>query len=258
LAYSNLQVELEDRIAIVTINHPPANALNQATLQELEQAVDELEQNPLVKVIIVTGEGRFFIAGADIKEFTQLNGDNAQLLAEKGQRLFDKLEGLTKPVIAAINGACLGGGLELAMGCHIRLAAVEAKIGLPELNLGLIPGYGGTQRLPRLIGRGRATQMILTSEMIDGNEAYRLGLAEAVYPVEQLLAEAKKLAHTIAQKSSVTMKLALAAIHEGASLELEAGLKREAELFGEAFGTEDVKEGVAAFIEKRKPQFSDR
>ena len=242
----------------MTIHNPPANALNQTTLQELDQLITELAQDPQVKAIVLTGEGRFFIAGADIKEFTQLNGEEAQVMAEKGQRLFNRLEGLTKPVIAAINGACLGGGLELAMACHIRLAAAEAKLGLPELNLGLIPGYGGTQRLPRLIGRGRATQMILASEMIDGSEAHRLGLVEAVYPLEQLLEEAKKLAQAIAQKSSVTMRLALAAIHEGSDLELEAGLKREAELFGEAFRTEDVKEGVAAFIEKRKPQFSDR
>lgn len=257
MAYNNVKVEFEDRIAVVTINHPPANALNHTTLQELGLAITELEQNPQVKTIVLTGEGRFFIAGADIKEFTQLKEDEAQAMAEAGQRLFSRLERLTKPVIAAINGACLGGGLELALACHIRIAAAEAKLGLPELNLGLIPGYGGTQRLPRAIGRGRATQMILTSEMIDGSEALRLGLVEAVYPIDQLLAEAKKLAATIAQKSSATLKLALAAIHEGADLALEDGLKREAELFGTAFCTQDCKEGVAAFIEKRKPQFSD-
>jgi enoyl-CoA hydratase len=258
MTYTNLRLDVEDRVAVLTINHPPANALNQSTLQELDSALTQLENDPQVKVIVVTGEGRFFVAGADIKEFTLLSDTQAQAMAEKGQRLFDRIERSPKPVIAAINGACLGGGLELAMACHIRLAAPEAKLGLPELNLGLIPGYGGTQRLPRLVGRGKATQMILTSEMIGGVEAHRIGLVEAVYPVEELLAEAKKLAQTIAQKSSVTMKLALAAIHTGCELGLADGLSREAELFGEAFRTEDVKEGVSAFIEKRKPQFTDR
>lgn len=179
-------------------------------------------------------------------------------MAKRGQKLFDRLESFPKPIIAAINGACLGGGLELAMACHIRLAAPEAKLGLPELNLGLIPGYGGTQRLPRLVGRGKATQMILTSEMIGGEEALRIGLVEAVYPLDELLAKAKELAAVIAQKSSVTMKLALNAIHTGMTDGPVAGIEQEAKLFGQAFGTEDIKEGVAAFLEKRKPQFADR
>jgi enoyl-CoA hydratase len=256
--YSNWNVQKEDRIAVVTINRPPANALSHATLKELDALLDDLERDGQVKAIVLTGEGRFFIAGADIKEFTQLLPTDAEAMAKTGQQLFERLETFPKPVIAAINGACLGGGLELAMACHIRLAAPEAKLGLPELNLGIIPGFGGTQRLPRLVGRGKATQMILTSEMIDGEEALRIGLVEAVYPLEQLLDEAKKLAGVIAQKSAVALRLALEAVHAGTVRGKAEGMQREAELFGEAFGSEDVKEGVAAFLEKRKPQFADR
>ncbi|REK63344.1 MAG: enoyl-CoA hydratase [Brevibacillus sp.] len=256
--YSYWQVQKEDRVAVVTISRPPANALSQAALTELAALLDDLERDGQVKAIVLTGEGRFFIAGADIKEFTQLVPADAQAMAKAGQQLFDRLETFPKPIIAAINGACLGGGLELAMACHIRLAAPEAKLGLPELNLGLIPGYGGTQRLPRLVGRGKATQMILTSEMIDGEEALRIGLVEAVHPLDQLLDEAKKLAAAIAQKSAVALRLALQSVHAGTVLGKADGMQREAELFAEAFASEDVKEGVAAFLEKRKPQFADR
>ncbi|MFY0543743.1 enoyl-CoA hydratase [Brevibacillus sp. H7] len=258
MTYSHFLVKKENRIAVVSVNNPPANALNQPALKELRSILDELENEADVKVVVLTGEGRFFIAGADIKEFTQLNPTEAEALATAGQELFNRIETYPKPILAAINGACLGGGLELAMACHIRLAAAEAKLGLPELNLGIIPGYGGTQRLPRLIGRGKATQMILTSEMIGGEEAYRIGLVEAVYPLEQLLDEAKKLAEAIAQKSAVALRLALNAIHAGVIHGLHEGLQREAALFGEAFRSEDVKEGVTAFLEKRKPQFHDR
>ncbi|MBO8164487.1 MAG: enoyl-CoA hydratase [Brevibacillus sp.] len=257
MSYQNLKVAIENRVALLTIDHPPANALNQATLAELEAALSALEQDQEVKVIVLSGEGRFFVAGADIKEFTGLSGEDAEAMAVRGQRLFDRIESFGKPVIAAINGACLGGGLELAMACHIRLAAAEAKLGLPELNLGIIPGYGGTQRLPRLVGRGMATKMILTSDMIGGEEAHRIGLVDAVHPLEQLLPEARKLAAAISEKSGVALRLALAAI-QGSTLPLSDGLAREAKLFHEAFCSEDMKEGVAAFLEKRKPRFSDR
>lgn len=255
---SHWNVEIADHVAVVTITNPPANALSKSVLGQLGGLLDQWEQDARIKAIVLTGEGRFFIAGADIKEFTQLQSTDAEAMAKAGQELFDRLETFPKPIIAAINGACLGGGLELAMACHIRLAAQEAKLGLPELNLGLIPGYGGTQRLPRLVGRGKATQLILTSEMIGGEEAHRIGLVEAVYSAEQLLDEAKKLAATIVQKSAVTLKLALQAVHAATDLSLSDGLAREAALFGDAFRSEDVKEGVAAFLEKRKPQFADR
>lgn len=258
MSFPNLKVAIEGHTAVVSIDHPPANALNAQTFEGLRQMLDAYENDPQVKVIVLTGEGRFFIAGADIKEFANFGGEQAEALSLAGQQLFSRMEAFSKPIIAAINGACLGGGLELAMSCHIRLAAAEAKIGLPELNLGLIPGYGGTQRLPRLVGRGKATLMMLTSEMIGGEEAHRIGLAEAVYPAEQLLDEAKKLAAVIADKSAVAMRFALDAIHTGESLVMEEGLKYEAKLFGEAFTTEDMKEGVGAFLEKRKPQFKDR
>jgi len=258
MSFPNVKLSIEDRVAVLTIDHAPANALNKDTFQGLIQALDTLEKDEQVKVIVITGEGRFFIAGADIKEFAEFSTDQAQALSEAGQKVFDRMEAFPKPIIAAINGACLGGGLELAMACHIRLVATEAKLGLPELNLGLIPGYAGTQRLPRLIGRGMATKLTLTSEMISGEAAYQLGLAQGVYPVEQLLPEAKKLAHTIAQKSAVAIRLALEAIHAGIELGHKEGSQREAELFGKAFSTEDQKEGVAAFIEKRAPQFKDR
>ncbi|MFD2369988.1 enoyl-CoA hydratase [Brevibacillus sp. GCM10020057] len=255
---SRWNVQITDRVAVATITNPPANALGQPVLAQLNELLDQWERDEQIKVIVLTGEGRFFVAGADIKEFTGLKAADAEALSKSGQALFDRLEKFPKPIIAAINGACLGGGLELAMACHIRLAAHEAKLGLPELNLGLIPGYGGTQRLPRLVGRGKATQLILTSEMIGGEEALRIGLVEAVYPAEQLLEEAKKLASAIASKSAVTLKLALTAIQGSAELPLSEGLALEAKLFGDAFTTEDAKEGVSAFLEKRKPVFTDR
>lgn len=256
MAYTALQVEVADRVAWITISNPPANALNQTTLTELGAALDQLESDDLVKAVVITGEGRFFIAGADIKQFTQLGAKEAEALSVAGQTLFRRIETLGKPVIAAINGACLGGGLELAMACHIRIAATEAKMGLPELNLGIIPGYGGTQRLTRIVGRGKATQLMLTSEMIGGEEAHRIGLVEAVFPHEQLLDEVKKLAAAITAKGRLAVSYTLQAID--ASFAGESGYQKEAELFGKAFSTEDAKEGISAFIEKRKPEFSDR
>lgn len=255
---SRWNVQIADRVAVATITNPPANALSKPVLAQLGELLDQWANDAEIKAIVLTGEGRFFIAGADIKEFTELQSADAEVMAKSGQALFDRLENFPKPIIAAINGACLGGGLELAMACHIRFAAHEAKLGLPELNLGLIPGYGGTQRLPRLVGRGKATQLILTSDMIGGEEALRIGLVEAVYPAEQLLDEAKKLATAIATKSAVTLKLALAAIQGAVELSQSEGLAKEAKLFGETFTSEDMKEGVGAFLEKRKPNFADR
>ncbi|RNB90372.1 enoyl-CoA hydratase [Brevibacillus fluminis] len=258
MAYTTVHYEVADRVAWLVINNPPANALNQATLTDLGAALDEAAKDDQVKAVVITGEGRFFVAGADIKQFTQLGEAEAQALSETGQALFARIEAFRKPVIAAINGACLGGGLELAMACHIRFAAAEAKLGLPELNLGIIPGYGGTQRLPRLVGPGKATQLMLTSDMIGGEEAQRIGLVEAVYPVEVLLDEVKKLAAAITAKGQLAVAYTLEAIQASFSEDHDAGYRTEARVFGQVFGTEDAKEGISAFIEKRKPEFSDR
>ncbi|MBO8170458.1 MAG: enoyl-CoA hydratase [Bacillaceae bacterium] len=255
---SNVHLEVKERIACVTIDHPPANALNRATLEELEQVLDRVEKDSDIKVAVVTGEGKFFVAGADIKEFLQVNRDEGDGLARLGQRVFNRIENLKKPVIAAINGACLGGGLELALACHIRIAASDAKLGLPELNLGLIPGYGGTQRLPRVIGKEKATELILASRMIDGEEAFQTGLVSKVVPLESLMDEVQSLARTIASKSAVSLQLALEAINDGLNAPLEKGLELEAENFGKAFASEDMLEGVQAFLDKRSPQFKDK
>ncbi|WP_232695689.1 enoyl-CoA hydratase [Brevibacillus daliensis] len=258
MSYPNVKLSKENHVAVITIDHQPANALNQTTLKSLGEALDDLASDDQVKAVVLTGEGRFFIAGADIKEFTELDEQKAVAVSEVGQQLFNRMETFSKPIIAAINGACLGGGLELAMACHIRYAAPEAKMGLPELNLGIMPGYGGTQRLPLLVGRGKATELILTSQLIDGEEAFKIGLVDALFPVEQVVEEAKKLANKISEKSAISVKLSLDAIHHGLLHGVEAGYKQEAKLFGQVFTTEDRKEGVAAFIEKRKPNFTNR
>ncbi|MEB1807723.1 MAG: enoyl-CoA hydratase [Bacillaceae bacterium] len=255
-----LSVKVEQQIATITLNRPPANALSSQLLQELAQAFDEVEHNEDVSVIILHGEGRFFAAGADIKEFTTLeSGAKFAESATEGQRLMNRIEAFPKPVIAAIHGAALGGGLELAMACHIRLATEDTKLGLPELQLGLIPGFAGTQRLPRIVGQAKATELILTSEPISGSEALSLGLINSVYSEQALMMEeAYKLAGKIAKKSSFTVKLALEALTYAKDANFTAGLEKEAELFGAAGESHDSKEGIQAFIEKRKPEFKNK
>ncbi|MCT8137447.1 enoyl-CoA hydratase [Anaerobacillus sp. CMMVII] len=257
--YQFFLVKQEDRIATVTINHPPANALSSPLLRELSTVFDELESNEEVKVIVLHGQGRFFAAGADIKEFTtvETGADFAQL-AEYGQKLFDRIEQFKKPVIAAIHGAALGGGLELAMACHIRLVSTTTKLGLPELQLGLIPGFAGSQRLPRYVGVAKAAEMLLTSEPISGSEAVSLGLANHAYNEEELMERAYELAKKLTKKSAVSMKLALELLTYANNYRFEEGVNKEAELFGIAFDSEDGQEGIKAFIEKRPPQFKDR
>lgn len=257
MTLTRFSVAREGRVAIATLDHPPANTLDTVAIAELGRVLEELEADAAVKVVVLTGAGRFFAAGADIKEFVGKTPEEGEAMARAGQKVMDRLEAFPKPVIAAINGAALGGGLELAMACHIRIAADAAKLGLPEINLGLIPGFGGTQRLPRLIGRGRATELILTGEMITGEEAFRLGLVNRVVPLERLMDEARALAERIAAKSAVTAALALEAL-QGVEAPLAEGLDREARLFGRAFATEDCREGVQAFLEKRPPHFRDR
>lgn len=251
---------VEDGIAIVTIDHRPVNALNRQTLQELGQLADAIAAEPAVKVIVVTGAGSLaFVAGADIKEVGELGSvEAAKEMAALGQAVFLKLQRLPKPVIAAINGVCLGGGLELAMACHLRIAGDRARFGQPEVTLGIIPGWGGTQRLPRLIGAAKATEWILTGDMVMSQEALRLGLVNQVVPQDQVLKAAKDLARKIASKSAVAVTHSLRAIEAGRELPLAEGLAKEAEAFGAVAASEDSKEGVRAFLEKRQPQFKDR
>ena len=253
-----LKWRAEDGVAIVTINRPPANALAQQLIRELDELMTEVEHNNDVRVVLLHGEGRFFSAGADIKEFTDVSSEQQAVnLAENGQAVFDRLESFPKPVIAAIHGAALGGGLELAMSCHIRYVAEDAKLGLPELNLGIIPGFGGTQRLPRYVGLAKAAEMIFTGEPIAGAEAVQWGLANKAVPQEELLPQALELAKKIAKKSPVSLKAAIHAL-QYSKKSFEEGIKAEAEQFGIVFNSEDAKEGIQAFIEKRQPTFSGK
>lgn len=255
----SLSWKVEDGVAIVTINRPPANALAQNLIRELDELLTEVEQNNDARVILLHGEGRFFSAGADIKEFTELTSkDQYARLAENGQTVFERLETFPKPVIAAIHGAALGGGLELAMSCHIRYVAEDAKLGLPELNLGIMPGFGGTQRLPRYVGVAKAAEMMFTGEPISGREAVEWGLANKAFPQEELLPNALQLAKKIAQKSPISLKAVINALQYSKSASFHDGIQAEAELFGTVFESEDAKEGIAAFLEKRQPTFSGK
>lgn len=250
---------VENGVATLALNHPPANTLTLDLLLELEAAFDALAADSVVKAIIVTGTGRFFIAGADIRVLAGIpSSREGTEMAMRGQAIFNKIEACPKPVIAAINGVCLGGGLELAMCCHIRLAAEGARLGQPEINLGIIPGFGATQRLSRLIGRSKATELILTGDLISAQEAKALGLLSQVIPPEDLLRQAQGLARKIASKGQLAVRSALRAIHQGSELGLREGLDLEAHLFGELCDSEDKKEGTSAFLEKRQPRFQDR
>ncbi|MGO4888634.1 enoyl-CoA hydratase [Anaerobacillus sp. MEB173] len=254
-----VNVKKENFIATVTLNRPPANALAQPILKELSVVFNDLEADEEVKVIVLHGEGRFFAAGADIKEFTEVkSGDDFASLGAYGQRLFDRIEQFSKPVIAAIHGAALGGGLELAMACHIRLVSENAKLGLPELQLGLVPGFAGSQRLPRLVGVGKATEMLLTSEPVTGVEAVSLGLANHAYPEEELMDKAYELAGKITKKSAVSISYILELLTYATDSKFQEGVAKEAELFGKVFDSYDGQEGIKAFIEKRKPDFKNK
>jgi len=253
-----LQIQKENLVAVVTIHHEPANSLSTNVLKELSDLLDDILEANDVRAIILHGEGRFFSAGADIKEFVGLakgNGDFVQL-AKAGQELFERIENFPIPIIAAIHGAALGGGLELAMSCHLRLVAEDAKLGLPELQLGIIPGFGGTQRLPKYVGTGRALEMMVTSDPISGLEAVNLGLANHAYPKEQLMDEAKSLAVKFTGKSPGSVRAVLSLLNAPKTLTYQEGMEREANLFGEVFKSDDAKEGISAFIEKRKPNFN--
>lgn len=258
MSYEFLNITYEENIAVVEINVPPANTLSSGSIKELRQAVAELEKNDDVQAIVMTGAGRFFVAGADIKEFVPALGsyDQGLEMAKAGQALCDEVEALKKPVVAAINGAALGGGLELAMGCHYRIAAKDAILGLPELKLGLIPAFGGTQRLSRLTDIGTAVDIILTGKQLKGDEAKELGIVHQSVELDDLretaLATAKAL---VDGKSMTSVSRALEAITSGYNDSIENGLKLERELFAELFLTDDAKEGINAFVDKRDPEF---
>jgi len=254
--YSNVLVTKRESTAKITINRPKKlNALNRETIQELHDAFEELEADEEVKVIILTGSGeKAFVAGADISEFADFSEEEGGKLSALGQELlFDFVENLSKPVIAAVNGFALGGGLELAMACHFRVASHNARVGLPEVSLGVIPGYGGTQRLPQLIGKGRALELIMTAGMIDVERALSYGLVNHVVSQEQLLEFCEKLAGKIANNSPVAIGYAIKAVNAG--FKNSNGYASEIAAFGACFGTEDFKEGTSAFLEKRKADF---
>ena len=255
--FDNILVENKDGWALVTINRPSKlNALNLATIKELHQAFKQLEEAPEVKAVVVTGGGeKAFVAGADISEFADFSVSQGQQLASEGQALlFDFVAHLSTPVIAAVNGFALGGGLELAMAAHFRIASDNAKMGLPEVSLGVIPGYGGTQRLPQLVGKGRAMEMIMTAGMIDANQAAQYGLVNHVSTQEELIPLAEKLVGKILKNSSVAISSAIEAINAGFE-DGENGFEAEITAFGRCFGTADFAEGTQAFLEKRKANF---
>jgi len=258
--FENIIVAVDNGIAKVTINRPSKlNALNKATIRELHLAFENLNADTEVNVIILIGEGeKAFVAGADISEFAHFSVEEGAQLAHQGQELlFDFVENLRTPVIAAVNGFALGGGLELAMACHFRVASDNAKMGLPEVSLGVIPGYGGTQRLPQLIGKGRAMEMIMTAGMITADEAYRAGLVNHVVPQPELLGFVKSLAQRIMKNSPMAISQAIKAVNANFKDGVD-GFETEIKSFGKCFGTEDFKEGTSAFLEKRKPEFNGR
>ena len=256
--FENILVEKRDAVAQVTINRPKKlNALNKTTIEELHQAFDALESDADIKAIILTGSGeKAFVAGADISEFAHFSVEEGSRLAGEGQdKLFNFVENLATPVIAAINGFALGGGLELAMACHFRIASDNAKMGLPEVSLGVIPGYGGTQRLPQLVGKGKAMEMIMTAGMISAEDAKDCGLVNHVTTQEELVPLAEKIISKILRNSPVAISAAIVAVNANFKEGIN-GFDTEINVFGACFGTEDFKEGTTAFLEKRKPNFS--
>jgi len=258
MTYHNIYIEEENSIATITIDRPKKlNALNKQTIEELHEAFKELDEDDETRAIIITGSGeKAFVAGADISEFSDFDKTQGAELAAKGQQqLFDFVENLSTPVIAAVNGFALGGGLELAMACHFRLASTNAKMGLPEVTLGLIPGYGGTQRLPQLVGKGRALEMITTATMVSADQALGFGLVNYVVAQDELLPLCRKLAGKIANNSSTAMAQAIKAVNAGYKNERN-GYAVEIDAFGSCFGTPDFIEGTTAFLEKRKAKFS--
>jgi enoyl-CoA hydratase len=260
MAFDNLLVERDASVAVVTVNRPAVlNALNFRTLDELRRIALELQHDDAIRAIVITGAGdKSFVAGADINELAAQTSASARELSLAGQHVFNLIENLGKPVVAAINGYALGGGCELALSCTLRLAADTAKVGQPEIALGLMPGYGGTQRLARLVGTGRAAELILTGTPIPAAEAERIGLVNRVVPAADLMPEARKLAQTLANQAPIAVRYILSAINQGSGMPLADGCVLEATLFGLVAGTDDMREGTRAFLEKRKPEFKGK
>jgi len=260
MSYQNIDVHVEDGIAVVTIaREEKRNALNDATLVELQQAFLGLRDRADVGGVIVTGRGdKAFVAGADIGELAALTPVAGREMARRGQRVMDVIERFPKPVIAAVNGFALGGGCELALACHVRIACEEAKLATPEVKLGILCGFGGTQRLARLVGRGRALEILLTGEMIDAAEALRIGLVNRVVPRASLLAESEALLRKMLQNGPLSLRFTLQAVGTGLDMPLDQGLELEATLFGLICTSDDMKEGTRAFLEKRPPRFTGK
>ncbi len=259
MSYSNVTVDIADRIATITVNRPDKlNALNDATIAELGMAIDAAVADASVGAVILTGAGRAFVAGADISELASQSPLEAQQRARAGQAVFRRFETSPKPVIAAVNGFSLGGGCELAMACHLRIASEKAKFGQPEAKLGIVPGFGGSQRLPRLVGRGAALKLLLTGDMIDAAEAHRLGLADEVVPAEQLMDRARALATTMLANGPLALAGCIDAVNRGLDTTLEEGCRIESDLFGVLSATADMREGMQAFLEKRPATFTGR
>lgn len=258
--FQNLQLDLRDGIATLSVNRPDKlNALNAQTIRDLAAAVRHVAETPEIQGVILTGVGeKAFVAGADIAELSRMGPVDGVEVSRLGQRVFREIELSRKPVIAAVNGFALGGGCELALACHLRIASENAKFGLPEVKLGIIPGYGGTLRLPRIVGKGRALELILTGEMIDATEAHRIGLVNRVVPQAELLDEARKLMSTILRNGPVALGLAIECTTRGLEMSIDDGLALESNLFGLLSATEDMHEGMTAFLEKRKAEFKNK
>jgi enoyl-CoA hydratase len=258
--YSTLLTDLQEGTMVITINRPDKlNALNKDVIEELGKAMDEVYNNAEVKTVILTGAGeKAFVAGADISEFTALDAAGGEALAKRGQsQVFDKIENCPKPVIAAVNGFALGGGCELAMSCHFRIAGENAKFGQPEVNLGLIPGYGGTQRLTQLVGKGKAMELMMTADMVGAAEAKELGLVNHVLPLAELMGKAKEICQKIQTKAPIAVTKVIYCVNEAARCDSK-GFDNEITRFGECFATEDMREGTGAFMEKRKAIFKGK
>ncbi|MBF7083094.1 enoyl-CoA hydratase/isomerase family protein [Desulfallas sp. Bu1-1] len=260
MGWNNILLEKEDNLAVMTINRPKVlNALNGETLRELDEAVEQIAADDEVRVVIITGAGeKAFVAGADIAFMQTLTPLEARQFSRLGQKVFSKIENLPQPVIAAINGFALGGGCELAMACDIRIASENAKLGQPEVNLGIIAGFGGTQRLPRLVNPGLAKEILFTADMYDAEAAHRIGLVNHVVPAAELMNFCKNMARRIAARGPIAVRLSKEAVNEGLEMDLEKAIAHEADLFAVAFATEDRNEGISAFLAKKKPEFKNK